>query len=94
MKSIEEKYREINKYIIIQDSDQAVLYGYDNSTTQAYAEKWGLKFESLGPAPEDAPVHEHVQKTDYNWFVMNDGGYILTAVNMSDVKYYCWYRPE
>ena len=49
---VEEEYRELNKYIIIQDSEQAVLYGYENSTTQAYAEKWGLKFESLGPAPE------------------------------------------
>ena len=51
-------------------------------------------FYATGVNPEDAPVHEHVQKTDYNWFVMNDGGYILTAVNMCDVKYYCWYRPE
>ena len=48
---LEEKYRDVNKYIIIQNSPQAVLYGYENSTTQAYAEKWGLKFESLGPAP-------------------------------------------
>ena len=47
----------------------------------------------LGPKPEDAPKHKHVQKTDYSWFPMNDGGYQLTVVNMSDVKYYCWYRP-
>ena len=58
---IEEKYREINKYIIIQDSDQAVLYGYDNSTTQAYAEKWGLKFESLGPAPEEVSANTETE---------------------------------
>ena len=35
-------------------SANAVLYGYENSTTQAYAEQWGVKFESLGAAPEQA----------------------------------------
>ncbi len=29
------------------------IYGYDNSTAQAYAEKYGRKFESLGKAPEN-----------------------------------------
>ncbi|MDE6672265.1 MAG: leucine-rich repeat protein [Ruminococcus sp.] len=28
------------------------IYGYENSTAQAYAEKYGYKFESLGTAPE------------------------------------------
>ena len=28
------------------------IYGYDNSTAQAYAEKYGYHFESLGTAPE------------------------------------------
>ncbi|MDE6797136.1 MAG: leucine-rich repeat protein [Ruminococcus sp.] len=28
------------------------IYGYENSTAQAYAEKHGYKFESLGKAPE------------------------------------------
>ena len=49
---LEEKDRENNKYIITENSEKAVLYGYENSTTQAYAEKWGLKFKSLGPVPE------------------------------------------
>ena len=49
---VEEELREMNKFIITDGSYQAVLCGYDNSTTQAYAEKWGLKFESLGPVPE------------------------------------------
>ncbi|SFX76483.1 dockerin type I domain-containing protein, partial [Ruminococcus sp. XPD3002] len=30
-----------------------VIRGYDNSTAQAYAEKYNYKFESLGAAPED-----------------------------------------
>ena len=53
----------------------------------------GVAVSILGPAPEDAPEHGHVQNTDYNWFTMQDGGYMLTAVDLSDVKYYCWYRP-
>ncbi|MDE6425985.1 MAG: leucine-rich repeat protein [Ruminococcus sp.] len=33
-------------------SDTATIYGYENSTAQAYAEKYGRKFVSLGKAPE------------------------------------------
>ena len=53
----------------------------------------GVAVSILGPAPADAPEHGHVQNTDYDWFTMNDGGYQLTVINMTDVKYYCWYRP-
>ena len=52
----------------------------------------GVAISIVGVNPEDAPVHEHVQKTDYDWFVMNDGGYVLSVVNLSDVKTYAWYR--
>lgn len=52
----------------------------------------GVAVSILGPAPEDAPEHGHVQNTDFSWFTMNDGGYQLTVINMTDVKYYCWYR--
>lgn len=53
----------------------------------------GVAVSLVGPDPEAATVHEHVQNTDYHWFVMNDGGYQLTVMDLSDVKYYCWYRP-
>ncbi|MDE7363315.1 MAG: leucine-rich repeat protein, partial [Ruminococcus sp.] len=33
-------------------NNTATIYGYENSTAQAYAEKYGRKFESLGKAPE------------------------------------------
>ncbi|MBR1555556.1 MAG: leucine-rich repeat protein, partial [Oscillospiraceae bacterium] len=33
-------------------NDSKTIYGYDNSTAQAYAEKYGYHFESLGTAPE------------------------------------------
>ena len=36
---------------ILEDSSSAVLFGYENSTAQAYAAKMGLPFESLGKAP-------------------------------------------
>ena len=52
----------------------------------------GVAVSILGPAPEDAPEHGHVQNTDFSWFTMNDSGYMLTVINMTDVKYYCWYR--
>ena len=52
----------------------------------------GVAVSILGPKPEDAPEHGHIQNTDFSWFTMNDGGYMLTVINMSDVKYYCWYR--
>ncbi|MDE6088748.1 MAG: leucine-rich repeat protein [Oscillospiraceae bacterium] len=38
-----------NEYTI---SDTATIYGYDNSTAQAYAEKYERNFVSLGTAPE------------------------------------------
>ena len=62
-------------------------YGYATTTDG------GVAVSLLGPAPEDAPEHGHVQNTDYAWFTMNDGGYLLTLINLTDVKYYAWYRP-
>lgn len=53
----------------------------------------GVAVSLLGPEPGDAPEHGHVQNTDYAWFTMNDGGYQLTVINLTDVKYYAWYRP-
>ena len=53
----------------------------------------GVAVSIVGPKAEDAPEHGHVQNTDYAWFRMNDGGYQLTVIDMSDVRRYCWYRP-
>ena len=38
-----------NKYTL---PEQAVIYGYENSTAQAYAEKYGYQFEVIGSEPE------------------------------------------
>ena len=36
---------------VVDDSPNVVLCGYEDSTTQVYAEKWGLKFEKLETTP-------------------------------------------
>ena len=53
----------------------------------------GVAVSILGVDPEKASEHGNIQNTDYDWFVMNDGGYQLTVLSFTDVKYYCWYRP-
>jgi hypothetical protein len=73
---------------------QALIDRYPEKYGRALTTDGGVAVSILGPEPADAPEHGHVQNTDYDWFRMNDGGYLLTAVNMSDVKYWCWYRPE
>ena len=66
---------------------------YPDKYGKATTTDGGVAISLLGPAPEDAPEHGHVQNTDYAWFTMNDGGYLLTLINLTDVKYYAWYRP-
>ena len=66
---------------------------YPDKYGKATTTDGGVAISILGPKPEDAPEHGHVQNTDYAWFTMNDGGYQLTLINLTDVKYYAWYRP-
>ena len=66
---------------------------YPDKYGKATTTDGGVAISLLGPKPEDAPEHGHVQNTDYAWFTMNDGGYQLTLINLTDVKYYAWYRP-
>jgi len=54
----------------------------------------GVAVSILGPLPEEAPKHGHLQQSDFDWFEMKDEGYCLTVINLADVKYYCWYRPQ
>ena len=54
----------------------------------------GVAVSILGVKPEEAPEHGHMQQTDFSWFRMKDKGYCLTVVDLTDVKYYCWYRPQ
>lgn len=72
---------------------QKLIDEYPDKYGKATTTDGGVAISLLGPEPEDAPEHGHVQNTDYAWFTMNDGGYQLTVVNLTDVKYYAWYRP-
>ena len=60
--------------------------------SQTHTTDGGVQISIVGVAPEDAPVHGRVQQTDYDWFVMRDGGYVLTVVNMENLTSFCWYR--
>ena len=66
---------------------------YPDKYGKATTTDGGVAVSLPGPEPGDAPEHGHVQNTDYAWFTMNDGGYQLTVINLTDVKYYAWYRP-
>ena len=72
---------------------QKLIDEYPDKYGKATTTDGGVAISLLGPEPEDAPEHGHVQNTDYAWFTMNDGGYQLTVINLTDVKYYAWYRP-
>ena len=66
---LEEEYRPHNSYEIFGDDRHVVLYGYDGSTVQQYAEKYGLPFESLGSAPD-----QERKKSPYTGIVYQNNG--------------------
>ncbi len=72
---------------------QKLIDEYPDKYGGATTTDGGVAVSLLGPKPEDAPEHGHVQNTDYAWFTMNDSGYQLTVIDLADVKYYAWYRP-
>ena len=72
---------------------QKLIEEYPDKYGRCSTTDGGVAVSIVGPAAEDAPEHGHVQKTDYAWFTMQDTGYQLTVIDMSDVYYFCWYRP-
>ena len=54
----------------------------------------GVAVSIVGVDPEAAPVHVHVQQTDFDLFEMKDGGYQLTVINMNDLEACVWYRQD
>ena len=68
------------------DSDERYQYA---TTTDG-----GVQISVAGVPAEQAPVHAHVQRTDYDYFIMHDGGYILTVINMDDLDAFCWFRQD
>ena len=52
----------------------------------------GVQISIVGVPGEQAPNHQHVQQTDYDYFIMKDHAYWLTVVNMDNLTSWCWYR--
>lgn len=53
------------------------IYGYDNSTAQAYAEKYSYNFKSLGKAPKPSVTMKGDVNTD-GIIDLSDAAYVLT----------------
>ena len=52
----------------------------------------GVEVSILGVSPEQAPYHTHVQITDYDYFLIDDGQYMLTLRDIDQATSFCWYR--
>lgn len=52
----------------------------------------GVQVSILGVPLEDAPCHAHVQQTDYDYFLMDQGHLVMTTLNVFDITSYCWFR--
>lgn len=52
----------------------------------------GVQVSIVGVDDKNVPVHRHVQNTDYGYFIMNDGGYCLTNITLSEKDLFCWMR--
>ena len=73
---------------LIQDNPDR--YGNCNTTDG------GVAVSLVGVPSELAPYHTHVQTFDYDYFLIDDGNYMLTLrTDPYDATSYCWYRtPE
>ena len=52
----------------------------------------GVQVSVVGADPDAVPEHRHVQNTDYDYFVMRDGNYVLTNISLENLVGYCWFR--
>ena len=52
----------------------------------------GVQISLVGVPAEAVPEHAHVQRTDYDYFTMQDGGYVLTVISMEHLAAFCWFR--
>ena len=69
---------------IIQDNPD--LYGRCKTTNG------GVEVSILGVPAEKAPYHAHVQITDYDYFLIDGGNYMLTLRQIEGSSSFCWYR--
>lgn len=52
----------------------------------------GVEVSIVGVQPGDAPYHTHVQITDFDYFLIDDGEYMLTLREIDTASSFCWYR--
>lgn len=71
----------------------AVIYGYDNSTAQAYAEKYSRKFISLGKSPEKPEEIISGSCGKNVTFVLDSNG-VLTISGTGDMENYSYYKDN
>ena len=54
----------------------------------------GVAVSILYVPPEAAPCHEHVQVTDFDYFLLDNGNCQLTIRPTDDPRAFCWHRPS
>ena len=52
----------------------------------------GVCVSIIGVPVDAAPYHEHVQINDYDYFLIDDGNYMLTIRDVEEASSWCWYR--
>ncbi len=52
----------------------------------------GVEVSIIGIPMADAPIQEHVQITDYSYFLIDDGKYPLTIWDLINATSFCWFR--
>lgn len=52
----------------------------------------GVEVSILGVQPEQTPYHTHVQIDDFDYFLIDDGNYMLTLRDIDNATSFCWYR--
>ena len=54
----------------------------------------GVEVSILGVPTDKAPYHEHVQINDFDYFLIDDGNYMLTIWDLPSATSYCWFRMK
>lgn len=52
----------------------------------------GVEVSIIGVPMDAAPYQEHVQITDYSYFLIDDGAYPLTIWDLPSCTSFCWFR--
>ena len=53
----------------------------------------GVNVSILYVPPEAAPYHEHIQVTDFDYFLIDEDRYQMTIRPTEDLRAFTWWRP-